>query len=102
VKLPTFDAKLDAKKTSDAICVLRRRALRTALTNDNASLVKSIVGDADVAKMPCGIAAMAFNAASELVKQKNMASKTSTHDSKAEPAKDLNKIHADFWASHKA
>jgi hypothetical protein len=101
VKLPTFDAKLDAKKTSDAICVLRRRALRTALTNDNASLVKSIVGDADVAKMPCGIAAMAFNAASELVKQKNMASKTVTTDAKPEPKKDLNQIHADFWANRK-
>jgi len=101
VKLPTFDAKLDAKKTADAICVLRRRALRTALTNDNASLVKSIVGDADVAKMPCGMAAMAFNAASELVKQKNMASKTATADAKPEPKKDLNQIHAEFWSNRK-
>lgn len=101
VKLPTFDAKAEGKKTADSLCVLRRRALRTALTNDNADLVRAIVGDADVSKMTCDAAKMAFHASSELVKQKNKSVARKTTDAAAE-ATDINKIHADFWASRKA
>jgi hypothetical protein len=100
VKLPTFDAKATGKTTADAICVLRRRALRAALTNDNAELVRAITGDADVSKMDCAAAKMAFHAASELVKRKNMTVARKTTDAAAE-AKDINKIHADFWANRK-
>jgi len=100
VKLPTYDAKADAKKTSDSICVLRRRALRAALTNDNAAIVKSVIGGTDVSKMPCGVAAVAFNAASEMVKAKNKAA-TRTSDSQPIEKKDINQIHADFWAKYK-
>lgn len=101
VKLPTFDAKADSKKTADSICLLRRRALKAALTNDNADLVRVITGDADVSKMDCAAAKMAFHAASELVKQKNKSAARKTTDAAAE-ATDINKIHADFWASRKA
>lgn len=101
VKLPTFDAKADGKKTADSICVLRRRALRASLTNDNADLVRAIVGDADVSKMDCAAAKMAFHAASELVKRKNAGVARKTTDAAAE-AVDINKIHADFWATRKA
>lgn len=101
VKLPTYDAKADGKKTADSICVLRRRALKAALTNDNADLVRAITGDADVSKMDCAAAKMAFHAASELVKQKNKSVARKTTDAAAE-AVDINKIHADFWASRKA
>lgn len=100
VKLPTFDAKADGKKTADSICVLRRRALRAALTNDNGDLVRAITGDADVSKMDCAAAKMAFHAASELVKQKNKTVARKTTDAAAE-ATDINKIHADFWANRK-
>lgn len=101
VKLPTFDAKAEGKKTADAICVLRRRALRAALDNSNADLVRTIVGDADVSKMTCDAAKMAFHASSELVKQKNKTVARRTTDAAAE-AKDINQIHAEFWASRKA
>ncbi|NML34939.1 DUF2213 domain-containing protein [Paraburkholderia sp. G-4-1-8] len=101
VKLPTFDAKAAVKQTADALCVLRRRALRAALTNDNGDLVRMITGDADVSKMDCAAAKMAFHAASELVKQKNKTAKTSTADSQTPAKKDLNQIHADFWAKRK-
>lgn len=101
VKLPTFDAKAEGKKTADSLCVLRRRALKAALTNDNADLVRAITGDADVTKMDCAAAKMAFHAASELVKQKNKSVARKTTDAAAE-ATDINKIHADFWASRKA
>lgn len=100
VKLPTFDAKAAGKKTADSLCVLRRRALRTALTNDNADLVRAITGDADVSKMDCAAAKMAFHAASELVKRKNMSGARKTADSVKE-AKDINQIHAEFWANRK-
>jgi hypothetical protein len=80
--------------------VLRRRALRAALTNDNADLVRAITGDADVSKMDCAAAKMAFHAASELVKQKNKTVARKTTDAAAE-ATDINKIHADFWANRK-
>jgi hypothetical protein len=100
VKLPTYDSKAEGKKTADAICVLRRRALRAALTNDNADLVRAITGDADVSKMTCDAAKMAFHAASELVKQKNKTVARKTTDA-ADEATDINKIHADFWANRK-
>ncbi len=103
VKLPTFDAKADGKKTSDAICVLRRRALRAGLENSNADLVRAITGDADVSKITCDAAKMAFHAASELVKQKNKQVKTATADAAANAGrKDINQVHADFWATRKA
>jgi hypothetical protein len=101
VKLPTYDATADGKKTADSICVLRRRALRAALTNDNADLVRVITGDADVSKMDCAAAKMAFHAASELVKRKNMTVARKTTDA-AKEAKDINQINAEFWASRKA
>jgi hypothetical protein len=101
VKLPTFDAKADGKKTADSLCVLRRRALRAGLQNSNGDLVRIITGDADVSKMDCAAAKMAFHAASELGKQKNKAAKTATADAQAPVKKDLNQIHADFWANRK-
>lgn len=100
VKLPTFDAKAASKTTSDSLCVLRRRALRAALTNDNADLVRTITGDADVSKMTCDAAKMAFHASSELVKQKNKTVARKTTDA-AKEAKDINQIHAEFWANRK-
>ncbi|WP_024904471.1 DUF2213 domain-containing protein [Robbsia andropogonis] len=101
VKLPTFDAKLTAKKTSDSLCVLRRRALRAALENDNADLVSSVIGDADVSKMTCDSARAFFNASAELVKQKNATrySGVGTGDSPKSTFADINKINAAFWAN---
>lgn len=100
VKLPTYDAKADGKKTADSLCVLRRRALRAGLENSNGDLVRIITGDADVSQMDCAAAKMAFHAASELVKQKNKSAKTATADA-AVVTKDLNQIHRDFWNNRK-
>lgn len=100
VKLPTFDSKAEGKKTADSICILRRRALRAGLENSNADLVRAIVGDADVSKMTCDAAKMAFHASSELVKQKNKSVARKTTDAASE-AKDINQIHAEFWANRK-
>ncbi|VWC81241.1 putative bacteriophage protein [Burkholderia contaminans] len=102
VRLPTFDAKAVRKKTVDAICVLRRRALRAALDNENAELVKSVVGGANVANMTCDSVAAFFNAASEVVRSKNSGvTQRRTNDSAQTERKDINAIHAEFWKVRK-
>ncbi|ALX12081.1 hypothetical protein P350_11260 [Burkholderia cepacia JBK9] len=102
VRLPTFDAKVARKKTVDAICVLRRRALRSAMDNENAELVKSVVGGANVASMTCDSVAAFFNAASELVRSKNSGvTQRRTNDSTQTERKDINAIHAEFWKVRK-
>ena len=98
VNLPTFDARAAQKKTTDSICVLRRRALRAGLTTDSAAMITAVLGGQDISKMPCDAIKPVFNAASELVKQRNkMTTATPTNDSKTAP-KDLNQIHKEFWA----
>lgn len=102
VRLPTFDAKAVRRKTVDAICVLRRRALRAALDNENAELVKSVVGGANVASMTCDSVAAFFNAASEVVRSKNSGvTQRRTNDSAQTERKDINEIHAEFWKVRK-
>jgi len=102
VRLPTFDAKAVRKKTVDAICVLRRRALRAALDNENAELVKSVVGAANVASMTCDSVTAFFNAASEVVRSKNSGvTQRRTNDSTQTERKDINAIHAEFWKVRK-
>ncbi|MBN3822343.1 DUF2213 domain-containing protein [Burkholderia sp. Ac-20384] len=102
VRLPTFDAKAVRKKTVDSICVLRRRALRSAMDNENADSVKAVTGGADIAGMPCNAVKAFFNAASELVRGKNSGvMQRKTNDSAPVERKDINQIHAEFWANRK-
>lgn len=105
VKLPTFDSKAPAKKTSDSLCVLRRRALRAAGDGDHADLVKSITGGQDISQMTCDSVKTMFVAASEVVKQKNQltanAHKMPTNDGGENWAEAQNKRNADFWANRK-
>ncbi|MBU9380653.1 DUF2213 domain-containing protein [Burkholderia gladioli] len=102
VRLPTFDAKAVRKKTADALCVLRRRALRAALDNENAETVKSVLGGAQPDGLPCAVVAGYFNAAAALVRSKNSGvTAHRTGDANAPVKKDINQIHAEFWANHK-
>ncbi len=102
VRLPTFDAKAVRKKTSDALCVLRRRALRAALDNENAETVKSVLGGVQPDGLPCAVVAGYFNAAAALVRTKNSGvTPHRTGDANAPVKKDINQIHAEFWATHK-
>ncbi|KVN30709.1 hypothetical protein WJ63_07975 [Burkholderia pyrrocinia] len=102
VRLPTFDAKAVRKKTVDAICVLRRRALRAAMDNENVAAVKAVTGGADISGMPCSAVQAFFNAASEVVRGKNSSvSGRRTNDSAQNEQKDINQIHADFWKTRK-
>ncbi|WP_322090003.1 DUF2213 domain-containing protein [Burkholderia cenocepacia] len=102
VRLPTFDAKAVRKKTTDSLCVLRRRALRAALDNENAETVKSVLGGVDPSGLPCAVVAGYFNAVAALVRSKNSGIATQrTGDASAPEKKDINQIHAEFWATHK-
>lgn len=102
VRLPTFDAKAQRKRTADAICVLRRRALRAAMDNENAESVKAVTGGATVDGMPCTSIKAFFNAASELARSKNSGvMQRKTGDSAPVARKDINQIHAEFWANRK-
>ncbi|WP_232439843.1 DUF2213 domain-containing protein [Burkholderia ubonensis] len=102
VRLPTFDAKAVRKKTVDAICVLRRRALRAAMDNENAEAVKAVTGGADISGMPCNAVQAFFNAASELVRGKNSGVlQRRTSDSAQAARKDINEVHTEFWKNRK-
>ncbi|KVN79379.1 DUF2213 domain-containing protein [Burkholderia ubonensis] len=102
VRLPTFDAKAVRKKTVDAICVLRRRALLAAMDNENGEAVKAVTGGADISGMPCNVVKAFFNAASELVRGKNSGVlQRRTSDSAQAGRKDINEVHAEFWKNRK-
>lgn len=104
VRLPTFDAKAVRKKTTDSLCLLRRRALRAALDNENAETVKSVLGGADVAGMPCAVLTGYFNAAASMVKAKaaiGITRKTGDAAGDGVEKKDINAINAAFWAANK-
>ncbi|MBN3848633.1 DUF2213 domain-containing protein [Paraburkholderia sp. Ac-20342] len=103
ITLPTFDAKAVRKKTVDALCVLRRRALRKALESDDADTIEAVLGAADVSKMTCDAVAPFFNASVAAVKAKRAAvsAATKTHDSRQEPKKDINERNKEFWKNRK-
>ena len=73
IRIPTFDATANSKKTiADQMCGLRKAAMDRALNDDKrAHLVKSIIGNATVDSMDCGAMVIAFNAASQLARAEN-------------------------------
>ncbi|GHE70060.1 hypothetical protein GCM10019059_32310 [Camelimonas fluminis] len=73
IKLPVFDAKRTRKMTVDAMCALRRKALKNALADEaRKPHVAAVLGQApDIAKMTCDEARIAFRAASELARNAN-------------------------------
>lgn len=65
-RVPTFDAKLDRKKTVDSMCAIRRKALDTVnATADGATMLNTIVGakTVDTMSMDCKEVATLFRAA---------------------------------------
>jgi hypothetical protein len=100
ITLPTFDAKAVRKRTVDALCVLRRRAIRKALEGDDADTIEAVLGGLDISKMTCDSVAPFFNAAVSAVKAKRAAvtAAAQTRDAANQPGrKDINQVHAEFW-----
>ena len=73
VRLPSFDAKAAAKTTTDSICALRRRALKSAFDSDDRKMHVAPFVDAapDFSKMPCDAIKFSFAGAAELAKRGN-------------------------------
>lgn len=108
IKVPTFDAKVDRKKTIDGLCAFRRKVLDKAFTTDEgkAAIEPLLAGGRfDTKKLTCDAATIMFTAASENMKAVNRASTTGSgrvraNDSgtvKVSSIADMNKASADFW-----
>lgn len=95
VILPGIDLSRKVKPTA-----FKRDVLSTA----DKTLVRQVVGDADIRKLPKQSVEMAFNAVSELAKGRN--TRSTTGDA-ARPnigtpnIANLNKTNADFWSNRK-
>lgn len=73
VKIPAFDAKAQPKLTTDSICALRRRALKSAFDSAQRKVHVAPFVDVepDFSKMTCDAVKMAFGGAAELAKRAN-------------------------------
>lgn len=109
IKVPTFDAKADQKKTRDAMCAFRRKALDKAYGTDEgkAAIDPMLAGKTlDTKKLTCDQASMIFTAAAEVMKSANRAAtvgsgKIRSGDTgavKVGSIADMNKAAGDFWA----
>jgi len=77
---------------------------RDVLSAADKTLVRQVVGDADISKLPKQSVNMAFNAVSEIAKGRN--TRSTTGDAQrlnlgTPKISDLNKQNADFWANRK-
>ncbi len=77
---------------------------RDVLSAADKTLVRQVVGDADIAKLPKQSVNMAFNAVSEIAKGRN--TRSTTGDAQrlnigTPKISDLNKQNADFWSNRK-
>ncbi len=108
VKLPTFDAKADKKKTTDSLCALRRKAMGVAFKDDakKKHFAPFLTTDSpDFTTMSCDAVKLIFNGASELAKIGNN-SGNQTRDAGARQGQtqtiaDINKRNAEFWSQNR-
>ncbi len=64
-------------------------------------MVRMVVGDAEIKRLPKSTVDMAFNAVAEIAKSRNTAPSRTADARRASgnPIADLNKSNADFWAN---
>ncbi|MDE9455818.1 DUF2213 domain-containing protein [Xenorhabdus bovienii] len=75
---------------------------RTVLASADQNMVRAIVGDAEIKKMPKRAVDMAFNAVAELAKGRNTAQHNTgdaARKSSGNSIADLNKANTEFWAN---
>lgn len=107
IKIPTADAKMEVKQVQDAACLLRRRALRRAMTGDKAAIVKKFVGDTDLKAATCDAVSVMFRLAAENVRDSNNGKVVSSQQmdgglreknkSVSEMIAGINKRNSEFW-----
>ena len=71
LKVGTFDAAAPRKKTVDAMCGIRRKALMQYGTTDDGRAVLKTLDCGDVTKIGCDAVAIAFNAATSRQRETN-------------------------------
>ncbi len=105
VKLPTFDAKAEKKKTADSLCALRRKAMGIAFKDDAKKKHFSpflTTDSPDFTTMSCDAVKLIFNGASELAKignnSGNATRDTGERQAQTKTIADINKANAAFWA----
>lgn len=102
LKLPTFDAAADTTRTTDAMCLVRRRAL-ARVADAHKDAVAPLLSGLDLRKATCDSVRHIFVAASELAKRTNdsqfvVRSQLRDTSNGVPSIADINKKHADFWA----
>lgn len=98
---PTFDAKLPASTTVDALCSFRKTVLKAAArTADGRELLRKVMpeGTSISDQMTCDAAAMAFNGAAEIMRLANnnkmlKVPLTAQPAARAQTAADINAIN---------
>jgi hypothetical protein len=114
IQLPTFDAVAGPKKTRDAMCDFRKRALGIlALTPGGAAIVADASGNraftADsITGLNCSEARTLFNAAGMVIRRVRDAEGSTTRTTETQTAApgtplsgaDENKRNRDFWKDH--
>ncbi|MBD2803487.1 DUF2213 domain-containing protein [Xenorhabdus sp. ZM] len=90
--IPGIDLATPSKLTA-----FKRRVLVSA----DQAMVRNIVGDAEIKKLPKRVVDMAFNAAAELAKGRNTQATGDSlrNKSSGNHIADLNKANAEFWAN---
>ncbi|MDC9598629.1 DUF2213 domain-containing protein [Xenorhabdus anantnagensis] len=91
--IPGFDLSKPSKLTA-----FKRRVLVSA----DQAMVRNIVGDAEIKKLPKHVVDLAFNAVAELAKNRNVQAtgdSTARNKSSGNMIADMNKTNAEFWAN---
>lgn len=108
VKLPTFDAKADKKKTSDSMCALRRKAMGIAFKDDakRPHFSPFLTTDSpDFTTMSCDAVKLIFNGTSELAKignnRGNATRDTGERQAATTTIADINKRNQEYWSNRK-
>lgn len=81
LKVVTFDAKAPRRKTIDAMCGIRRKALQKFATTDDGRAVLSTLDCGDLSKAGCETVAIAFNAAAMRKREMNNTRAYASRDS---------------------
>ncbi|WFQ81407.1 DUF2213 domain-containing protein [Xenorhabdus sp. SF857] len=76
---------------------------RQVLVSADQAMVRNIVGDAEIRKLPKHVVDLAFNAVAELAKNRNVQTQTGDSSTRKQSSgntiADLNKQNAEFWAN---
>lgn len=103
IRLPTFDAAIDAKTVDARLCSFRRRVISAAYETDHGNAaIKPYLGGSSIASLTCDAMKVLFAAASDNAKKANMTRRgmTAVHAGRGLPKTndEINKINREYYA----